>query len=287
MTKGRQTLRERLVGAVERVRGRIPPALLPAVVRLRFWLAWARPAVRADARAQMGYVLEHTAPEADLERSARAYLRRQIWRGELRWHPELISSQRVLGIEHLVEARERGRGVLLNFMHHGTYDGAFPSVARCGVTCHMVVHDYMLREDTPSWLRQHVRVASGGGNTPVSAAIGTAGITDLLTGGHVVAIASDVPGRTTLRFLGRDVLGSFGAARLAAGAGSPVVVMTAGVDAHGPYVRLHEPLEPTDFDSPQDLLVQMLARHEQAVLTWPEETDLPLSRWGAVEASDG
>ena len=45
------------------------------------------------------------------------------------------------------------------------------------------------------------------------------GIVDLLGQRRVVAVASDVPGRTPLRFAGRDVLGSFGAARIAADGG--------------------------------------------------------------------
>ena len=100
-----------------------------------------------------------------------------------------------------------------------------------------------------------------------------------------IAIASDVPGRTPMRFVGRDVLGSFGAARLAADAGAPVVVMTSEEDGRGPYIRLHEPLEPERFDSPQSLLAAMLAIHEEVVLRWPEATDLPLSRWGSLEPS--
>jgi lauroyl/myristoyl acyltransferase len=266
------------------LRGRIPRALVPFMVAARFRVAWSRSSMRDDARAQMHFLLEHTRPDADLEAVARAYVRNQIWRGELRWHPEMITRLRVAGIEHLIEARERGRGVMLNFVHHGHYDGAFPSMARLGVQCHMVVYPYMLDDRAPGWLRQHVRVASIGGGVVVSAGAGTDGITALLRRGEVVAIASDVPGRTPLRFVGRDVLGSSGAARLAATTNSPVVVMTFDRDEKGPLVRLHEPLEPERYDAPMALLGQMLAIHESALVRWPEWTDLPLSRWGSVRA---
>ena len=273
---------------VESIRRRIPRPLLPLVVALRFALAWSRSSVRDEAREQMRFILEHTRPEADVDKAARAYVKGQIWRGELRWHPELITRMRVVGMEHLAGAREHGRGVMLNFMHHGTYEGAFASLSRLGAPPHMVVYPYMVRDDAPRWLKQHMRVACTGGGVRVSAEVGTQGIIDLLNEGLIVAVASDVPGRTPLRFVGRDVMGSFGAARIAADAGSPVVVMSYEFDDRGrPYVRLHEALEPKDFENPQALLQEMLARHERVVVQWPEHTDLPLSRWGALEASHG
>jgi hypothetical protein len=158
---------------------------------------------------------------------------------------------------------------------------------RHGFRLHMVVYPYMLEPDAPLWLQQHVALACIGGGTPVSAAVGNEGIMDLLRRGEVVAIASDVPGRTPLRLAGRDVLGSFGAARIPAETGSPVVVMTSEEDADGPFIRLHEPLDPATFESPTALLERMLALHEAVLLRWPEATDLPLSRWGVVaDAAD-
>jgi lauroyl/myristoyl acyltransferase len=268
------------------LRAGLPRPLLPAVVAARSRLAWSRAAVRADALAQMGFLLEHARPDLDLEPVARAYVRYQARRGELRWHPRLLTSLRVEGMDHLAAAREAGRGVMLNFVHHGYYDGAFPSIARLGTPCHMVVHDYMLAPDAPAWLRQHVKVGTMNGGIAVGAGVGADGMVDLLRRGEVLAIASDVPGRTSLRFLGREVLGSFGAARLAAVAGAPVVVMTSEEDARGPVIRLHEPLDPADFASPQLLLDRMLAIHERVLLRWPEATDLPLSRWGVPETGE-
>jgi lauroyl/myristoyl acyltransferase len=231
----------------------------------------------------MRFLLEHARPDADLDAAARAYVRYQARRGELRWHPELITSLRVEGMDNLVAARARGRGVVLNFVHHGYYDGAFPSIARLGVPTHMVVYPYMLESDAPTWLRQHVKVAQMNGGNAVSAAVGTDALLDLLRRGEVVALASDVPGRTPLRFAGREVLGSFGAARLAVSAGAPVVVMTSEETGGGPIIRLHDPLNPAAHATPQGLLERMLAIHEAVQLRWPEATDLPLSRWGTPE----
>lgn len=269
---------------VARARAAVPRPLVPLLWRLRARLAWSRAAVREDARAQMRFLLEQARPEADVEAAARAYVRYQARRAELRWHPSTLTGLPVEGLAHLVAARAEGRGVILSFIHHGYYDGAFPSIAGRGVPTHMVVYPYMLEPDCPVWLRQHVVVGTANGGRAVSAAIGTDGLVDLLGQGEVVAIATDVPGRTPLRFVGRDVLGSFGAARLATGTGAPVVLMTTEEDDRGrPVIRLHPALEPTDFASPADLLVAMLATHEDVVLRWPEATDLPLSRWGVPE----
>lgn len=268
---------------VARLRAAVPATLLPALVAARARAEWRREEVREDARAQMRFLLEHARPEADLDAVAKAYVRYQARRGELRWHPRLITGLRVQGMHRLREARAMGRGVVLNFMHHGYYDGAFASIARLGVPGHLVAYPYMLEPDAPAWLRQHVKVATTHGGTPVSAAIGTEGMTDLLRRGEVVAIATDVPGRTPLRFAGREVLGSFGAARLAISTDSPVVVITSEEDDQGPFIQVHAALLPADFDGPEPLLQRMLAIHEAVVLRWPEATDLPLSRWGAVE----
>lgn len=262
---------------VARTRAKLPTPLLSALVAARARVGWSRAAVREDARAQMRFLLEHTQPEADLEEIARTYVRFQARRGELRWHPELITRMPVEGVEHLRAAQELGRGVVLSFIHHGIYEGALASVAGLGFPSQMVVYPYMLEPDAPLWLQQHVRVATSNGGSAVSSAIGADGLSDLLRRGEIVAIASDVPGRTPIKLVGREVLGSFGGARLPMATGSPVVVMTSGADG---VVRLHEPLLPGDHETAQSLLEAMLLRHEEALLRWPEAYDLPLSRWG-------
>lgn len=263
---------------VARLRATVPTPLLPVLWGLRARLGWRNEGVREDARAQMRFLLEGT--DRDVEEVARAYVHYQARRGELRWHPELLLSLRVEGMEHLLAAKAQGKGVLLNFIHHGYYDGAFPSIARLGAPCHIVVYPYMLEPDAPLWLRQHVKIGSANGGTATSAAIGTEGLVALLEQNQVLAIASDVPGRTPIKLFGREVLGSFGAARLPMATGSPVVVLTSEEDEQGPYIRLHEALQPGDHETPQELLEAMFAIHEEVVLRWPEAYDLPLSRFG-------
>ena len=265
--------------AVARLRAVVPTWLVPVLWRLRARLTWRNPAAREDARAQVRFLLPDL-PEAELDGVARAYVRYQARRGELRWHPELLLSLRVEGMEHLLAAKAQGRGVLVNFIHHGYYDGAFPSIARLGAPCHIVVYPYMLEPDAPLWLQQHVKVGSANGGAAVSADVGTEGLVTLLEDDQVLAIASDVPGKTPIKLFGREVRGSFGAARLPMATGSPVVVLTSEEDEHGPCIRLHEALQPGDFETPQELLEAMFAIHEEVVLRWPEAYDLPLSRWG-------
>ena len=99
----------------------------------------------------------------------------------------------------------------------------------------------------------------------------------------ILGIASDVPGRTPVTFLGRRVVGSFGAPRMATTTNSPVVLVTARRDAGGSYLQLDPPLEPADFADPGALLDEMLRRHGEAILAWPEALESPLARFGALE----
>ena len=278
-----RTMRNRAFRVAEALRRAIPLPLVPLVVWVRYRLRWAQPAVREDARRQMRFLLEAARPEADLEAAARAYVKRMVQRGELRWHPETFMHQRVEGFEHLEKALTHGRGVVLNYMHFGFYEGLSPSLAARGVRQHMLGFDHILGDDAPGWLKQNIATASTGGNIPVSVAIGSQGIADLLREGKVVTFACDIPGQTPVRFVGRDLVGSFGAARVPTLTDSPVVVATNEIDEDGkPLLRLHPPLVPADFASPRDLLERMLEIHEPVVLRWPEQSEIPLSRWGQV-----
>lgn len=270
---------------VETLRSRTPDALVPVVVALRSRLEWAVPATRRQAREQMEFLVGADGRRADVERLAHAYVHEMARRAEVRWHPALATNVRVEGAEQAATALAAGRGAILSFMHHGLYDRVFTPLARLGLPLTIAVYPYMLQDDAPAWIRQHVRVNTIGGAQVVTTDIGAAGFTELLEGGAMLGIASDVPGRTPVTFAGRRVLGSFGAARLAVATGAPVVLMTSERDAAGEHVRLHPPLEPGRFTSAESLLAEIVARHERAVLAWPEASDLPLSRWGRPTGS--
>ncbi|MDP9821753.1 hypothetical protein [Nocardioides massiliensis] len=274
---------------IGRVRGMVPRGLLPAYVAARTRLAWRQEKVRENARAEMRFVLEHTRPDADVEAAARRYVERQIWRSELRWHIDLVTHQQVEGLEHLLAARDLGRGVLLSHMHHGHFEGAMATLGRHGVVLHALGSGHLLDSASPGWMQQHAKVALAGGAIPVVADAGVDAMVEILTSGGILTMASDVPGRTPMRCLGRDLIGSFGAVRLAMGTGAQVVVMTSELrDGFLPVVKLHPAFDPQEFPEPQKLLEAVLGAHEPYLVRWPELYDIPTSHWGVPEpAPDG
>jgi len=277
--------RER-ISVVEALRSHTPDGLVPAIVALRSRLEWAVPATRRQAFEQMDFLVGMKRRRADVEQLARAYVHEMARRAEVRWHPQVATRVRVEGAEHGATALAGGRGAILSFMHHGLYDRVFTPLSHLGLPLTIAVYPYMVQDGAPAWIRQHVRVNTLGGARVVTTDIGARGFTELLEGGAMLGIASDVPGRTPVTFAGRQVLGSFGAARLAVATGAPVVLMTSERDDMGEHVRLHPPLEPERFSSGESLLAEIIARHERAVLDWPEASDLPLSRWGCPTGSE-
>jgi lauroyl/myristoyl acyltransferase len=264
------------------VRRSVPDPLVPVIVRARLRRALSNEERLADAREQMDFVLGRSRPEVDLEGAAHRYLDWMTWRSEVRWHTSLLSRQHIEGLEHLARARDQGRGVVLNFMHHGSYDGLSVSMSTAGFPVHSVVEAAAFAPDAPAYLRQRLRRMRGR-VTPVSAGLGTRGITDLVSAGHIVQIATDVPGRTPVTFFGRRLLGSSGAARIACTTGAPVVVVTMRADPERRAVPVvHPALDPADFTSAEALLETLLAVHEESILALPEALNNPLTLWGQL-----
>lgn len=265
---------------VQAARRLVPLTVLVALARRRAEALWDNAEYRASQVDEMRFVLENTGRAAEIEDVARAYVEFATLRNYRRWHPGHLTRQPVEGIEHLTEKRDRDRGVVLSFLHHGQYDGLFGSLARHGVEIHAVCAPEAFDPHCPVQLRQHFKVVGIAPETTlVPATVGSAGMTELLTGGAALAIASDVAGRTPINFLGHRINGSFGAARLATQTNSPVVLVTSHRDPSGsPRLRVHAPLEPGDFADPADLLQEMLDRHTEAVLAWPEAFDSPYGR---------
>lgn len=273
------SVRERFGAAVRRG---TPQTVVPLIVRARTRRGLADAAMMDDARAQMRFLLEHTQPDADLEAHAREYVELWMRRAELRWRHRMVCSQPVDGLEHLLAARDLGRGVLVNFMHHAQYEGAFPSIARLGVPSEIILHPNMLKPDAPEHMRQRVRVGTIGCHAH-STEIGMRGISELVGAGKVVTIASDAPGSAEVTFAGRRVKGASGAARIAVDRGAPVVVLTTRRVDGEPRLHLGAPLHPADFAGPEALLAEMVRQHEAAILAWPAAADNPISRWTPVD----
>ena len=275
-------LKDHVLRVANPVRRRVPTVGVRALVRVRAWLGVRSARRLAVARREMEHLVGGVDPGADLDDLARRYVAWGMRRGEYRWHPDLVADQRILGLEHLRDAQGRGRGVVVTFLHHAHFEGAFLALHRAGFDLDGIVHPLMIAGGGGNFMRQHTLVCSMGA-TLHSTEIGSAGIADLLRAGRIVCLAVDVAGRTPVTFLGRERRGSFGAARLATETNSPVVVMSAERDGDDVSIRLSEPLEPADFADPRALLADVLARHEPAVRDFPEAYDQPVKRWGSPD----
>ncbi len=112
----------------------------------------------------MALLLEESVPGADVEAAARRYVRRQAFRGELRWHQSLISNPRIEGVEHLRSAYAEGRGVLLNYLHHGHWEGTFAGLSQTIAPVYCLAFPKLVDDSLiPAWLQQHARICTDAG----------------------------------------------------------------------------------------------------------------------------
>jgi lauroyl/myristoyl acyltransferase len=279
---GTQVRRRALLAA--RVRAHVPGAAIPPLVRLRLAQDLRNPRVMAQARAHMEFLVGNIRPAADLDRLARDYVEWTRWRIETRWHHDrFLPAVRMEGAEHLAAGRD---GAVVNFLHHGPFERLGLSVAQHGHHLHMMMAPWFFADRMAPHLRQH-RVITERGCSVFSSEEGSAGVRRRLTDGELVSLATDMPGSTPVTFLGRRLLGTFGAARLAHETGKPVLVVTShrSREDGDPLFRVHEPLRPEQFADAHALLDRMLRIHEPAVLDWPSSYEEPRSKWG-VPADD-
>jgi lauroyl/myristoyl acyltransferase len=230
----------------------------------------------------MEFLLGESTRAADADGLAFKYAQAMLWRSETRWRPGLIANKRIEGLEHLTTARDPDRGMVLNFMHHAHFHAGCLPLSRHGVAAYVVAKPSTLRADAPVAIQQHIKVAGLMGT--VIPATSTQALADLIEPGVALVIGSDLPGRTPVTWLGRTVLASSGAARIALMTDTPIVLTSFHRDGGGVFLRVHAPIEPSGFDSADALLQEILRRHEPAVLDWPEAIESPLHRWGMVGA---
>lgn len=272
-----------------RLRAHTPAAAVPPLVRLRLRQDLRNPRVLAQARAHMEFLVGEARPDADLDRLARDYVEWTRWRIETRWHHErFLPAVRIEGAEHLEAGRD---GAVLNFLHHGPFERLGLSVAQHGHHLHMMMAPWFFTDEpqeVPPHLRQH-RVVTERECSVFSSAEGSAGVRRRLAEGKLVSLATDMPGSTPVTFVGRRLLGTFGAARLAHESDKPVLVVTSHRSRGGddPLFRVHEPLLPADFPDAHALLDRMLRIHEPAVLDWPSAYEEPRSKWGVPDDAAG
>ncbi len=267
-----------------RLRSATPARVVPLMHRARLGRDLRTPRKLQQAREHMEFLVGAARPEItsdELDDLARRYLDWTRWRIETRWHIDRWHRPvPVEGVEHLAAGRD---GAVVNFLHHGPFERVGMSLAQHGHHIHMMMAPWFFEEPVKPWLQQHRRITEEGCSI-FSSAEGSDGVRRRLREGQLVAMASDMPGSTPVRFVGRDLLGTFGAARLPYAEGRPVLVVTSHRRPDGTaYMRVHEPLHPQDFSGPRELLDRMLQIHEPAVLAWPESYEEPRSKWGAVD----
>jgi lauroyl/myristoyl acyltransferase len=257
-------------------------AAVPTLVRRRLDKIWENDAFRAEQESEMEFLVGCTDRASEVPELAYAYAEQMMVRAYMRWHPRVVTSQRIKGLEWLTTRRDESRSVILSFMHHHRYEAMFGSIGRAGgppIT--IVVTEGIDRPEAGIAFAQHMRVARRGGPI-VYAELGSQGLAAELRPGIVMAMAPDFPGRTPVTFLGRKVLAPFGTPRLAQLTNSQIVLATNHHDADGPYVQLHAPIEPSDYGDPTELLIDLLGRFEQSILEWPEALESPRARFGEV-----
>jgi len=277
-----RSLKSTLVGGAHQLRRLIPASAAPVIVRRRVDKLWSNDAFRELQEAQMRHLLEFTHRADEIEVLARRFAEETMLKTHLRWHPRLITREPVRDIEWLTSKRDPSRSIVLSFMHHYRYEGMFKSLKDKGVDIDILATPLWIDDTTAAPFRHHLKIVASGGRM-VPAIGGTEKFVEMVKPGDIWAIASDLPGHTEVTFLGRRVLGSFGAARIAALTNSQVVTIRAMRDENGTYLQVDPPLEPADYAGPRELLDAILERHEEAVLAWPEVVDMPRARFARIE----
>jgi len=271
-----------LLQNVHQLRRLVPEPLVPRLVKPRLDKLWADDAFRTEQEREMEFLLGCSPRADEVPQLAYAYAEAMMIRAYMRWHPRVVLSQRIEGLQWLTD-RDTSRGTILSFMHHYRYEAMFGSIVRAGgPQIKVVVTEAIDRPEAGIAFQQHMRLARRGGPI-VYAEVGTRGLAEELEPGAVLALAPDFPGRTPVTFLGRTVLAPFGTPRVAQLTNSPIVVATNERDERGPYVQLHPPIEPGEYDDPEALLVDLLRRFEPSILAWPEVLESPRARFGNPE----
>lgn len=266
------------------VRRGVPESLVEPLARARAAVELRSERRLAVARSQMEFLVGDLVPVAELSSLAVRHLRWLAWRAEYKFHPSLVNTLPVNGIELLQAAQESGSGALVSFVHHGPWDGALASIASAGVALDVVVTTQMYDPQGLEALRIIGKVIASTGNTLINVGRGSDAIRESLAAGRMVAIAHDVIGRTEVEFLERQRLGSAGLAHLAIETGVPVIAMTCPLTETARIrVQLDGPWLPHDHRDAHDLLQRLLDHHADVVRTWPEGYEYPLDRWAPVK----
>ena len=157
-----RVLRGAIIGA-SAVAGRAPVSVVGPAANLGSWLEWAvRPAKRRRLAENLCHTLglppEHPEVKALVRKEVRNEARRSadfLW--ALHRPAELLATTEVVGREHLLEALERARGILLVSTHVGGWEVA-TAMARAVVPVPTTV---IVTDDWLAWAVEGLRVRAG------------------------------------------------------------------------------------------------------------------------------
>jgi lauroyl/myristoyl acyltransferase len=251
-------------------------------------IAWRDQELRSQALLHMRFLLGNRFPSEAVHCAARSYLFEEYKRRELRWRPTLTTKQTIENLETLRLAASAGRGVILSFLHHGQYEGIFPSLGRYGFQLHLPVHPMMVRQEPapPAHFAQHLAVTTSLGAKAFSSSHSYDHMKFLLKQGHIVGVANDVPGVMRSRFLGRDIKSAPGAALLAVDTGAPIVPITAHRSSWFQTLRIENPVTVAHSSDVASIQEEIFHRHEPAIAAWPGALQEPLRHWKPGDRAD-
>lgn len=260
------------------------PLALGTLRAVNAW-RWRSSGYREWCERSMHFLLDRSPRAAEADGLAKEYGYWSLKRSELLWHPHRLASLPLSGVDTLRAAQAEGRGVILSFNHHGWFVASFSALRRQGIETHLAAaNHYFLDTPKPGYHgrhdRQHLIDCALGANT-FNAVGSFPHIRDLLERGQIVALAFDVPGPARTEVLGRTVYTAPGIARTAKTTGALIVPLTMW-NTRGPIgsARIESPpLDPNAYESVEDLHAAVVARHEPALLAWPDAVEWPLLRW--------
>jgi len=211
--------------------GRLPTRVLYALAAWTGAVMWhTSPRLRAVTRNHMRHVLGPEATGAEIERAARGCARASAWywadlgrAAHLTQQQALEANESFDGLEHVFEARDGGRGVVMISAHVGNPELLARAAGQVDLNILVLIEP--LRDQRLAALMQSVRARPGVRFLPANLH-GVRATFEQLRAGGLVAIMADRDiqnhGRPTT-FFDEEAVMPPGAAELALRTGAPVV----------------------------------------------------------------
>lgn len=262
------------------VRRALPTRVVVSRAERRGRAIWKRaPDARSYARSAIETIVSGTSRAGDIETLAKMHVverevnRALFWQ---RWRPVEIGSD---SLANLRAATSAGTGVLVSYCHLGPF---FHSVALGSMlerTTYTVAGAWCFEQPSPTyWGRRLVRRLEGArehGGRLVRATRAFPVLKALLEEREVVLMHFDVPGQHETVFLGKQVMLTDGAARLAFASGAMIAPICLRRAGHQVWVDAGTPLHADAFAGVDELHEALAAVHERWILDMPHALEDP------------